>query len=415
MFFDILVDKMKELIKRIYLHFSFLIAKIYVKCAPMYKHVILFSNVNGKGFGCNPKYIAMYIHEHHLTYSLYWRVSNADIAKTLPYYIKPIYDGTVKDYIFTRLAHFYIHNSRVVIAEDRKDGQYNIQTWHAIFGFKHAERAAENELPAFYVENAKLHSERTDLFIAASNWHEYDYKKNFWYDGEIMKSGYPRDDIYFSENKTLKSIIKKHLCISNDTKIVIYAPTFRDSGDVSIYHIPTEQIVCSLQHRTNEKWVMIVRLHPNVPGEVKNMFSYNEHVIEATTYPDPQELFFVSDLMITDYSSSSFDFLVQHKPVILYAPDYGKDSIRSVTALFNDIPFPHCYDVNSLLNVVKNLDENELSIKMAAFLKDYKGENGEAFISYDDGHASERVVERIQQVMEGKIKTKKQLIKMINK
>ena len=400
---------MKKLIKKIYLHFSFLIAKIYVKCAPMYKHVILFSNVNGKGFGCNPKYIAMYIHKHHLPFSLYWRVSNKEIAKTLPYYIKPIYDGTVKDYIFTRLAHFYIHNSRVVIAENRKVGQYNIQTWHAIFGFKHAERAAEDELPTFYVNNAKLHSQRTDLFIAASNWHEFDYRENFWYDGEIMESGYPRDDIYFSHDKTLKQCIKNQLGISNDTKLLIYAPTFRDSGDVSIYHIPTEQIVNLLQKRTGEKCAIIVILHPNVPVEVRNMFAYNDHIIEATTYPDPQELFYISDLMITDYSSSSFDFLIQNKPVILYAPDYGKDNLRSVTSLFKDIPFPHCYNIKSLLKVINTIDERKLSLRMKAFLKDYKGENGDLFVSYDDGHAAEKVVARILQVMEGKIKTKKQI------
>ena len=152
-----------------------------------------------------------------------------------------------------------------------------------------------------------------------------------------------------------------------------------------------------------------MRLHPNVPVEVRNMFAYNDHVIEATTYPDPQELFYISDLMITDYSSSSFDFLIQNKPVILYAPDYGKDNLRSVTSLFKDIPFSHCYDIKSLLKVINTIDERKLSLRMKAFLKDYKGENGDLFVSYDDGHAAEKVVARILQVMEGKIKTKKQI------
>lgn len=401
--------KMNNLISKFYLHFSFLIAKIYVKCAPMHKRAILFSNFDGKGFGCNPKYIAMYIHEHHLPFEMFWRVKDKEIAKTLPDYVKPIINGTAKDFVYTRLAHFYIHNSRVFIADNRKKGQYNIQTWHAIFGYKHAEHAAEDELPVSYIQLAKQHSMKTDMFIAASNWHEYDYRMNFWYDGEIMESGYPRDDIYFSEDKTLKHSIKERLGISDETKVLIYAPTFRDSGDVTIYHIPIEQIVNSLQQRTREKWAVIVRLHPNVPVKVKNMFSYNDHVIEATTYPDPQELFYVSDLMITDYSSTSFDFLIQKKPVILYAPDYGKKNLRSLNPLFKDIPYSHCYDVNGLLQVIESFDENELENKMKDFLTSYKGENGEPFVSFDNGHAAEKIVERIQQVMDGKIKTLKQL------
>lgn len=409
MFFDILVDKMKELIKRIYLHFSFLIAKIYVKCAPMYKHVILYSNFDGKGFGCNPKYIARYIHDHQLPFKMYWRVRDKEIAKSLPSYIKPIFTGTAKEYIYIRLAHFYIHNSRVFIADNRKKGQYNIQTWHAIFGFKHAERAAENELPAFYVENAKLHSERTDLFIAASNWHEYDYRKNFWYNGEIMESGYPRDDIYFSEDKSLKHNIKKKLGIKDDMKVLIYAPTFRDSGDLSIYNIPLEQIVKSLENRTKEKWAVIVRLHPNVPFEVKNMFHYNDHVKEATTYPDPQELLYVSDLLISDYSSVAFDFLIQNKPVILFAPDYGNANLRPLSPLFKSIPYPHCYNITSLLQTIKCFDREKQMRDMEEFLENYKGENGEPFVSFDNGHAAKKIVERIQLVMSGKIKTLKQL------
>lgn len=400
---------MINLISKFYLHFSFLLAKIYVKCAPIYKRTILFSNFDGKGFGCNPKYIAMYIHDHHLPFKMYWRVRDKEVAKTLPDYVKPIFNGTAKEFAFIRLAHFYIHNSRVFIADNRKKGQYNIHTWHAIFGFKYAEKAVEKDLPKWYVDNAKDHSSKTDLFIAASNWHEYDFRKNFWYDGEIMESGYPRDDIYFSDGRTLKHSIKEHLGISDETKVLIYAPTFRDSGDVTIYHIPIEQIVSSLQQRTHEKWAAIVRLHPNVPVEVKNMFCYNDHVIEATTYPDPQELFYVSDMLITDYSSTAFDFLIQKKPVILYAPDYGKKNIRSLSPLFRDIPYPHSYDVNGLLQVIESLDENELENKMKEFLTNYKGENGEPFVSFDNGHAAKKIVERIQLVMSGKIKTLKQL------
>jgi len=400
---------MINLISKFYLHFSFLLAKIYVKCAPIYKRTILFSNFDGKGFGCNPKYIAMYIHDHHLPFKMYWRVPDKEVAKTLPDYVKPIFNGTAKEFAFIRLAHFYIHNSRVFIADNRKKGQYNIQTWHAIFGFKHAERAAENELPAFYVENAKLHSERTDLFIAASNWHEYDYRKNFWYNGEIMESGYPRDDIYFSEDKSLKHNIKKKLGIKDDMKVLIYAPTFRDSGDISVYHISAEQIIDRLQEKTQEKWAILIRLHPNVPVEVKEMFKYNEHVIEATTYPDPQELFYVSDLLISDYSSTVFDFLIQHKPVILYAPDYGQAHLRSLTSLFKDIPYPHCYDIQSLIETIGKFDERKITETINDFLKSYKGENGEVFVSYDNGHAAKIVVERMLQVMAGKIKSRKQL------
>lgn len=357
-------------------------------------NLVVFNNFNGKGYGDSPKYIAEVLHKMKPNLKYYWLLSRNNKSKFPSYFKSAIIDGIHDKYILSR-AKIIVTNSRFPLYSQKKKGQFLINTWHGIYGPKYAELAATDTLSPEYVDFIKKNNKDTDLFLAGSNWQHNDITSNFGYNGEIFDSGMPRDDMYFNSSDIQKQNIKKELGIDEKTNILIYCPTFRDSGDTTIYDIPAKDIINELETVTGEQWVLLIRLHPNVPDEVRNMFEYDNKIIESSTYPDIQGLLLVSDLMITDYSSCMFDFIIQEKPVILYVPDVNSKNIRGLRPMFYHLPFPSCKNKEELIKTIKGYNPTIYHNKLQDFIDNYKSEWGDTFVSYDDGKASERVAKKI--------------------
>ena len=73
-----------------------------------------------------------------------------------------------------------------------------MQTWHGGFAFKKVERAVESELDPRYVRQAKRDAKQTDVMLSNSNASSKVYREDFWYDGEILQKGLPRNDRLFN-------------------------------------------------------------------------------------------------------------------------------------------------------------------------------------------------------------------------
>ena len=84
---------------------------------------------------------------------------------------------------------------------------------------------------------------------------------------------------------------------------------------------------------------MLVRLHPNLLNNI-DLFSnfLGGSVINASYYPDMQELLYSTDLLVTDYSSSMFDFMYTYRPVVIYAKD-RKEYVRGMYFELEELPF----------------------------------------------------------------------------
>lgn len=348
---------------------------------------VLFYNFDGRGYGDSPKYIAEYLHKHYPKIKLVWYVN--DLENYVPEYVEKV--SSSRKYTYARAtAKIIVTNTKNAVTE-KKRGQFLIQTWHAIFGPKYAEKKVIDQLSDQYVADSKKNSAITDLWLAACNSQAEDFRNDFWCESEIMNSGLPRDDIYFTSTTEKKNHVRKVLNIPDGKKVLIFAPTFRDSGATDCYDVDLDTAISLLERRTGKEWVALVRLHPNVPEEVANkLYNYCDRIINTTSYPDPQELLLVSDFLITDYSSTMFDFIIQKKPVILYTPDL-KDNIRPLRPQFYRMPFPRCKDNAELMSALENFDEEEYKENLKAFERE--------FVSYDDGHASERVAERMIKVL----------------
>src|SRR5690606_28368099 len=90
--------------------------------------------------------------------------------------------------------------SRKVYSPPKRKSQYYIQTWHSPLRLKKIEKDIENNLDESYIERAKIDSKMCDLMISGSDFSWNIYRNSFWYDGEILKCGTPRCDIFFTNN-----------------------------------------------------------------------------------------------------------------------------------------------------------------------------------------------------------------------
>ena len=357
---------------------------------PLKKDRIVFVNFLGRGWGDNPKYIATELLQKKSNYDLVWLVSNKNIK--LPKGIRTVL-------LYSRRGRYELATAKVIISNvknalpyTKKEGQYYIQTWHGDFPLKYIEKEAEDTLDSAYLSETKADSRKTDLILSGSRFFSTIVRESFWYNGEILESGLPRNDIFFDKDSFIPQQIRKQLGISQQADIVLYAPTFRDNG--SAFPFPDFiAILNMLEKITGKEWVFVVRLHPNDltrSGEIR----FCSKVINGSVLSDMQELEKAADLLITDYSSIMYDFVLQNKPVILFTPDLDsyRTNCRDLRPLYNELPFVRAVSHLELIEKLPMLFSRIYQEKVEAFFK-------KEVLSFDDGLAAKRVVERIHQVI----------------
>ena len=350
---------------------------------------MVLSSFGGKGFGDNPKAIALELLKADPSLDLVWLTRNPDLE--LPQGIRPCRFGTPQAVRELSTAKVWVDNSRGG-AHYKKKGQFYLQTWHG-FALKCIEASAKN-LPQHYVQQAKADSQRIDLLISNSDFMTELYRRDFWYDGQIAAFGSPRNDVFFHPTDAGDQV-RDFFGLSADTKLLLYAPTFRDDGSVEAYGLDAEGALNACEVRFGGKWSALLRLHPNAAALSEGLFAYDgQRLIDATAYPDMAELLQAADLLITDYSSSMFDYALSGKPCIRFATDLeeyqkGRDFYFPLDCL----PFPLAQSNEELISLLQTLKLQDCQRKWQEFAL------RQGFC--EDGKASQRCVQWILEKLKG--------------
>ena len=209
----------------------------------------------------------------------------------------------------------------------------------------------------------------------------------------MLKFGHARNDILFEKEKfqQLRQEVAEYFNVDTDKKLLLYAPTFRDSGDVSCFNINYEALKKSLEEKYGGEWIILVRLHyKNRKGAAA--FYPNEWLKDAGTYPDMQKLIAVADFGITDYSSWAYDYVLTRRPMVLYAPDVSNyQKGRGLYYPLEETPFSIARNNKELHEAIRNYDDAVYQSDVDAFL--------EARGCYEQGTAAKQVVEKIKEIM----------------
>lgn len=363
---------------------------IYMKIVGLYnnKNKVVMCNFDGKGFGDNPKYIALELLERRKDIDIVWISKDGDSSE-FPNGIRLVKKGSWKEYFELATARIWIDNNRkeTIIRKNKK--QKYIQTWHGSYILKKIERDADKELDTLYVENAKHDSLMIDVLLSNCPERTKLFKRAFWYEGPIKEIGSPRNDIFFMENNCRSKICKKFR-ISPEKKIVLYAPTFRDNHSVLVYNINFDMLLENLRKKFGGEWVCLLRLHPAIREKSEQIISKYNELIDASYYGDIQELFVASDVLISDYSDCMFEFSFTRRPVFLFVPDLEQyKQGRSFYYDIYDLPYEIAEDNEELMKRIINFDSCSYNISLESFL------NKVGF--FDDGQASRKVVDMIDE------------------
>lgn len=360
--------------------------------SPISENKIVICSYYGRGFSDNAKYIAMECIKRKLDYDIVWLVSDMKKSGEFPTEIRLVKYGTFDAIKELATAKIWIDNSRKNYYTRKRKNQLYIQTWHGGIALKKIEKDAEYALNKSYVKYAKKDSENADIFISNSKFNTNMYRNAFWYDGEVLECGVPRNDLLFNNIKETSKRVKSFFNIESDKKIIMYAPTFRKDNNIEVYKFDYEKCVQEFNKRFSEKYVMLIRLHPNVFHKSTELNFNSDNVLNASFYPDMQELLVATDILITDYSSSMFDFMLTKKPCFIYASDirnYRDD--RGFYFELEKLPFLISKSKEEIIKNIEGFDKEIYLDKVDKFLK----EQG----CVDDGNASSRVVDWIENNM----------------
>lgn len=335
-------------------------------------------SMTGRSYGDNVKALADYILQQEASADVVWAFDKPFAPREVAGRVVHLYTFKYMYYLFT--SAYIISNCRMfhAIMPRKRKGQLYVQTWHGT-ALKHVEADAPN-LSEKYKRESIHDSSMIDVFVSGSKFMTKIYKESFWYKGRIFETGTPRNDLLFYNDGVLRARLRSSLGIITK-KVVLYAPTFRETdGGLGVYGIDTVALQRVLEETTKEAWTVVLRLHPNIvteksKKEIEQRFS---NCIDVSAYPDMMDLLFMSDVLISDYSSSIFDFLYTGRPCFIYAPDIDSYE-RGFYFNFNELPFPVASDNMELHQLIKTFDQNEYEQNTKDFLKHIgSAENGDA-------------------------------------
>jgi len=359
---------------------------------PVKKNKIVICNFHGKPYGDNGKYIANKLMSEGVDCEIVWLIDKKNANDNLfPGKIKKANYKSLRGLYELSTAKIWIDNCRKDFYPPKRKGQFYIQTWHGGIALKKIEKDVETKLSDITIQIAKHDSKIADLFVSNSDFCTELYRNAFWYNGEIIECGSPRCDILLDNKIEVNKKVRDYFKVDLDANILIYAPTFRSDLNTKPYGIDFENLIKVLEKKYGGKWVILVRLHPNI-SEKSNFMKYTSSVINATNYDDMYELLALSDILVTDYSSTMFEFSMTNKPVILYAPDiesYLED--RNFYFDIHSLPYPVVEDNHQLFEAIENFNSNVYAKAIDNF-----------FVKLgvkENGDASKRIVEKIKQVM----------------
>lgn len=338
---------------------------VFFRMFPINPRTVVFDNFNGGGFGCNPKYIAQALKDSGL--KLIWLAKSVRDDQ-FPSYITIVKYDSPRAWYYLSTTGVFVSNVRNSKGVKKRSEQKFIQTWHASLGPKMVEKDAEGSLSSSYIRQAKQNGIDTDLMFANNKLMEKIFKTAFWYSGEVIRCGVPRNTCLINCSNWDIDRLKVKLGLPLDSLVCLYAPTWRSAG----YKMPLfdfEECIQVLKQRFNKDITLCVRFHPN-----SNVSEYEltEDIVDLSKYPDAQELIGAVDILISDYSSIMEDFVFTERPAFMFIPDYDsyiKD--RQFYYPLSKRPYPICKTEDELWSEIRSFSEIKLKERIDRFKKEF--------------------------------------------
>ncbi|WP_212744616.1 CDP-glycerol glycerophosphotransferase family protein [Vagococcus zengguangii] len=363
---------------------------------------IYFESFHGKSFNDHPRALYEHLVQQATDYRLVWGVKKG-YEKIFSAYPEVEYIqrfswewfrtlGRAKVWIInTRTPHHFCKNNQTIY----------LQTWHGTPLKKLGLDIEDVKMPGTtteqYVANFKRESRRWDYLVSPNAYSSEIFRRAFGYEGELFEVGYPRNDVLVNDKENVEKVnsIKQKLNIPQDKKVILYAPTWRDNNFYSKgnYKFDLPFSVEKLMARLGDEVVLLVRMHYLVSDRF-DFSAYQGKVVDASTYDEMSHLLLISDLLVTDYSSSFFDYSILERPIVFYMYDrqeYAEDIRGMYLDIDTELPGPIVETEADFIEALADAQLNGFEITDVSRYDIFRMK----FNSTEQGTASEQIIQKI--------------------
>ena len=362
------------------------------------KDQVLYSCFGGRQYSCNPRAIHEEMARQHVDIPQLWVVGDQQAA--LPETVTPVRLHGQEWHEAMAASRYIVTNHRIGDWFQRHPDQIVLQTWHGT-PLKKIGRDVK-EVHFAYAPGMKQALQGAANYPKLPEWSHLlspnpfsteIMRRAFAFKGEIIESGYPRNDVLYSADaKVIAASVRARIGLPAGKRVVLYAPTWRDDQFYGRGRYKFEMPIDLDRARAalGDDHVLLVRLHSNIVDGVPN--AGDGFVYDVSLYPEIAELYLISDVLVTDYSSAMFDYANTRRPMLFFTYDLAdyRDRLRGFYFDFAaEAPGPLLETSADLVDALRATDAATAPYAAAydAFV--------ERFCSLEDGKAAARVIDRI--------------------
>lgn len=361
------------------------IIKDVIKKLPVKSKWVLFESHMGKQYSDSPKYIYQELLNSNKNYKFIWSFEDPDTVDIPGPAIK-VKRHSLKHYYYLNRSKYWVDNQGMAKLAPKKKSQVYIQTWHGTplkrMGYDQKVRPNDEALAVL-----KKQTNAWNYFLSPNDYSTEIFKRAFRFNGEILEYGYPRNDLLINKPEKIAQKVMDNLNLPSGKRVIMFAPTFRDWDSNSYQN--TLRDIRLLSEAINDDSIILLRLHYLLSDKLTQK-DLPDNVINASSYQDIQELYLISDILITDYSSVMFDYALLKRPIILYCYDLDEYVTRRGTYFdLNEVsPGPVCKTLDEVILFLNNPDRlAEYNLKLENFSYEFGNK--------EDGQAAKHVVEKV--------------------
>ncbi|MEX5717929.1 CDP-glycerol glycerophosphotransferase family protein [Geodermatophilus maliterrae] len=318
-----------------------------------------------------------------------WLTSSV-AADAFPTGVETIPFGSPESIAALEAADVVVSNDHVPLDWEKRPGAFYLQTWHGTpLKRIHNDVLWAPEGRLAYLEHDIA---RWDAMLSPNPYSTARFRQAFGYRGPVHETGYPRNDLLSSPRRDeVRAQVRARLGIGEGTRVVLYTPTWRDdlvfegTGEKD-FEFPVD--LADFSARLGGDHVLLLRLHNMVSDRLEPIEGMP--VRDVSAYPDIRDLYLAADLLVTDYSSTMFDFAITGKPLLFFTYDLAeyRDELRGFYFDLEEVaPGPLLSTSRELVDAIADLEG-----VTAAHAERY-ARFRETFTALEDGHATERVLD----------------------
>lgn len=335
--------------------------------------LILFSAYAGTKFSDSPYQLFEHLNNADYDYQLAFVFTSSEMMdafkQAYPQH-KAIKHNSLKHYHYLNKAGYWIFNYKTPSYFKKKPETIFLQTWHGIPLKKLGNDIVNVEQTFYrsqqsYIQMAESYTEegrKANYFLTPSPYALQHLQSAFRLsDKQILKFDYPRNELLYNYTKEDIKAIKDELKLPLDKKIILYAPTWRDHNYSVITGYKTKDFLLDFEElgSLKDEYIILYRPHYLISDRMSNL---PDNVYDVRDYQNSSEIYIISDMLVTDYSSVYFDYSILKRPIYFYMKDldFYQQQLRGFYIDINvDLPNDYYTEQDKLIKAINTKHINK--------------------------------------------------------